>query len=304
MNFREGLAAESNLYYNILEEIRMEARKHLMPYRLIVSDMDDTLLNEKGLLSPATIEAVEAARAAGAELVLASGRMPCAMRSFSQTLKVSLPMIAYNGAELINPQTNESIYRLYVPSDLALELIRYCEELELHVQAYDGDDFLTPVDNELAREYRDSVYGVAHMRVTGKPLSECVTWAQPKLLAIADPDRVPELLALVRKKFDGRLISAVSRPQYIECTSPLAGKERALRELCRQMNIGAEEVVAFGDGQNDVGMIQFAGLGCAMANARAEVRAQADLIAPANHEDGVAQVIMRLIREGKIGGGA
>ena len=70
-----------------------------MPYRLIVSDMDDTLLNERGLLSPATIEAIEAARAAGAELVLASGRMPCAMRSFSKELKVTLPMIAYNGAE-------------------------------------------------------------------------------------------------------------------------------------------------------------------------------------------------------------
>ncbi len=275
-----------------------------MPYRLIVSDMDDTLLNERGLLSPATIEAIEAARAAGAELVLASGRMPCAMRAFSKQLGVTLPMIAYNGAELIDPNTDESLYRLYVSTELSLELIRYCEELGLHVQAYDGDDFLTPVDNELAREYRDSVYGVCGMRVMNQPLSECVSWPQPKLLAICHPGETADLLEKVKARFGDRLICAVSRPQYIECTSPEAGKERALRELCRQLNIPAEEVIAFGDGQNDVGMIRFAGLGCAVANARAEVRAQADLVAPSNHEDGVAQVIMQLLKEGKIGRGA
>ena len=171
-----------------------------MPYRLIVSDMDDTLLNERGLLSPATIEAIEAARAAGAELVLASGRMPCAMRSFSKELKVTLPMIAYNGAELVDQKTHEIIYRLHVSPELSLELIRYCEELGLHVQAYDGDYFLTPVDNEKAREYRDSVYGVALMRVTDKPLSECVTWSQPKLLAITDPGETVELLDKIKDR--------------------------------------------------------------------------------------------------------
>jgi len=274
-----------------------------MSYRLIVSDMDDTLLNERGLLSPATVEAIEAARAAGAELVLASGRMPCAMRPFSKELKVTLPMIAYNGAELVDPATDEIIYRLHISPELSLELIRYCEELGLHTQAYEGDDFLTPVDNELAREYRDSVYGVAHMRVTNQPLSECVTWSQPKLLSIVvgGKERTSELLGRIKSRFEGRLICATSRPDYIECISPEAGKERALRELCRQLNIAPEEVVVFGDGQNDVGMIKFAGLGCAMANAREEVRAQADLVAPSNHENGVAQVIMQLIKEGKIG---
>jgi len=275
-----------------------------MPYRLIVSDMDDTLLNERGLLSPATIEAIEAARAAGAELVLASGRMPCAMRSFSKELKVTLPMIAYNGAELVDPKTDEIIYRLHVSPELSLELIQYCEELGLHVQAYDGDYFLTPVDNEKAREYRDSVYGVALMRVTNQPLSECVTWSQPKLLAITDPGETVELLEKINAKFGDRLVSGISRPQYIESISPEAGKERALRELCSQLGVSAEEVIAFGDGQNDAGMIRFAGLGVAMANAREEVRAQADLVAPSNHEDGVAQVIMQLLKEGKIGKGA
>ncbi len=273
-----------------------------MPYRLIVSDMDDTLLNERGLLSPVTVEAVNAARAAGCELVLASGRMPCAMRSFAKELNVTLPMIAYNGAQLTDP-TGEKLLdgRLPVSAELAHELMEYCEEIGLHIQAYDGDDFLTAEDNEFAREYRDSVYGVAHMHVTGKPLSQCVDFDQPKLLAITEPGRTQEYLELLRARFEGRLICAITRPQYIECYAPETSKERALAELCEKLGVHPEEVIAFGDGQNDLGMILFAGLGCAMANARAEVRAQADLVAPSNGEDGVAQVIFRLLEEGRLG---
>ncbi len=275
-----------------------------MPYRLIVSDMDDTLLDGRGLLSENTIQAIEAARAAGAELVLASGRMPCAMRSFARELKITLPMIAYNGAQLIDPATDEIMYSLPIDPELAHELICFCESLNLHMHAYDGDYFLTPADNELAREYRDSVYGVALMRVTGRPLSECEIPPQPKLLAISTPERTHQLLPLLQEKFRGRLICAVSRPHYIECTSPESRKEKALAELCARLNVPAEEVVAFGDGQNDAGMIRFAGLGCAVANAREEVRAQADLVAPSNREDGVAQVIFRLLAEGRLGKGA
>ncbi len=276
-----------------------------MPYRLIVSDMDDTLLNERGLLSPATVEAIRAAREAGCELALASGRMPCAMRSFARELNVTLPMIAYNGAQLTDP-TGEKLLdgRLPVSAELAHELIVYCEEIGLHIQAYDGDDFLTAEDNEFAREYRDSVYGVAHMRVTGKPLSQCVDFDQPKLLAITEPDKTQDYLNLLQARFEGRLICAITRPQYIECYAPETSKERALSELCEKLGIDPGEVIAFGDGQNDLGMIRFAGLGCAVANAREEVRAEADLVAPPNSEDGVAQVIMRLLRDGKLGKGA
>lgn len=274
-----------------------------MPYRLIVSDMDDTLLNEHGILSPVTLQAVAAVRRAGAGFVLASGRMPCAMRSYARQLNLNLPMITYNGAELVEPVSGKPLFRLPIETELSLELIRYCEERGIHIQAYQGDCFLTPSDNEQARRYHASLHGLAQMCVTERPLSECVTWAQSKLLAILDPAQTPAVLTEVKKHFNGRIVCAMSRPQYIEFTSPLAGKERALAELCQRMNIPSDEVIAFGDGQNDVGMIRFAGLGCAMANARDEVRRQADFIAPSHREDGVAQVIMRLIEQKKIGKG-
>lgn len=275
-----------------------------MSYRLIVSDLDDTLLNEQGALSPATLEAVEKARDAGAEIALASGRMPCAMRAYARQLHVNLPMISYNGAELTHPESGEIIYRLHIPLNDSLELLRYCEQLRLHVQAYVGDEFLTPQANQSAVDYQEMLHHLAGMRVTNRPLSECVTTPQPKLLIISDKERVPKLLELLRARFGERVSFTSSKPHYIECVSPLADKGRARRALCDRLSVRPEEVIAFGDGLNDVSMLKVAGLGCAMANAREEVRAQADQTVPSNREDGVAQTIMQLLAEGKIGKGA
>ncbi len=272
-----------------------------MPYRLIVSDMDDTLLNEQGLLSEETIRAITHARERGAGIVLASGRMPRSMGLFVRQLSLTLPMICYNGAMLFDPLREEIIHSFPVEKALAMELIEFCEARSLYIQAYEGDCFLTPADDAIARAYRASLNNLPRMYVTGKPLSRCDIKPQPKLLLIDQPKRVQELLPIFQKQFDGRLICTISRPQYIEFISPQAGKERALAELCRRLSIAPEDVIAFGDGLNDAGMLRFAGLGCAMANARAEVRAQADMIAPSNRENGVAQVIMRLLDEGKIG---
>jgi len=272
-----------------------------MAYRLIVSDMDDTLLNGEGVLSPASLDAVKAVHRTGAHFALASGRMPCAMLSYARQLDIRVPMIAYNGAQLTDPRSGEVLFELPVEAPLALELMRWCEQRQIHIQAYRGDAFFTPSDNEWARRYYDSLRGLARMQVTGRPLSECAAWPQPKLLAIMNPAHTPAVLAEVKQAFGNRLICATSRPQYIEFTSPLAGKERALSELCRRLTISKEEVVAFGDGQNDVGMLRFARLGYAMANARAEVRAQACLTAPSNREDGVARTIMNLISDRRIG---
>ena len=273
-----------------------------MPYRLIVSDMDDTLLGEQGTLSPASLAAVRAVHDAGALFALASGRMPCAMLSYARQLGIRVPMISYNGAELVDPRTGEVLFQLPIQAPLALELIRWCEVRGIHIQAYRNDSFLTPSDNEFARRYCASLRGLARMEVTNKPLSECVTWPQSKLLAILDPAHTPAALAEVKKHFGSRLICATSRPQYIEFTSPQAGKEQALAELCRRLNIPSSEVIAFGDGQNDVGMLRYAGLGYAMSNAREEVRRQVDHIAPSNREDGVAHVVMQLLHEGNIEG--
>ena len=273
-----------------------------MSYRLIVSDMDDTLLNKSGYLSEETVRAVALARKSGARFVLASGRMPCSMGIFAKQLSLTLPMICYNGSMLFDPVKEEAIHSFPIDVPLAKELIDFCEARSLRVQCYEGNCFLTPADDEVARGYLAALNNLPTMRVTGKPLSQCDIKPQSKMLVIDEPERIRELLPIFQKQFEGRLICTVSRPKYIEFVSPHAGKERALEELCRRLNIAREEVLVFGDGLNDMGMIRYAGLGCAMANAREEVRACADMVAPPHDENGVAQVILQLLAENKLGG--
>lgn len=289
------------IYVYMLDKLTSKRGASAMSYRLIVSDMDDTLLNKSGYLSEETVRAVTLARQNGAGFVLASGRMPCSMSIFAKQLSLTLPMICYNGSMLFDPVKEEAIHSFPIDVPLAKELIDFCEARALHIQCYEGNCFLTPTDDAVARGYLAALNDLPSMRITGRPLSQCELKPQPKMLLIDEPERIRKLLPVFQKQFEGRLICTVSRPKYIEFVSPHAGKERALAELCRRLSIAREEVLAFGDGLNDMGMIRYAGLGCAMANARAEVRACADLIAPPHDESGVAQVILQLLAEGRIG---
>ena len=94
----------------------------------------------------------------------------------------------------------------------------------------------------------------------------------------------------------------MSKPIYIEIVSREANKANALKALAAALDIPRERILAFGDGQNDIAMLEYAGQGCAMANASAEVQARADRVIASNAEDGVAQEIERLLAAGEIGG--
>ncbi|MBQ8953593.1 MAG: HAD-IIB family hydrolase, partial [Clostridia bacterium] len=135
-------------------------------------------------------------------------------------------------------------------------------------------------------------------------LSSWLRFDTPKMLAIDTAERVREVLPALRERFAGRVKVATSNPKFIEFVSPKAGKAVALERLSQLLSIPKAEIIAFGDGLNDLDMLEWAGTSYAMENGAPEVKARADFIAPSNAEDGVAQVVERLIREGQIGGGA
>ena len=295
------LVGRDNLYYNGVEEHK-EAL--LVPIRLIALDMDGTLLDPQSRLTERTIKALRAAGEKGAGIVLASGRMPCALRGFVSTLNITAPLIAYNGALIADSRTEEPMASFPVEAALAREIAAACEELNLHIQAYRGDAFCCERDNVFARDYQAFLDGPVRMEAVGRKLSEWLDFDTPKLLAIDMVERISELLPILRECFAGRVKVATSQPRFIEFVSPKAGKAVALERLSELTGIAREDIAAFGDGLNDLDMIEWAGRGYAMANAPEAVRAKADAIAPSNAEDGVAQVVEQLIERGEIVGGA
>lgn len=269
-----------------------------MAIRLIATDMDDTLLGADGRLSARTTEAVRAVVRRGVVFVLASGRMPQAMREAARELDLCGPMIAYNGALTLDLGTDTVLESLPVPQDLAREAARLAEELGGHVQAYQNGEYLFAKDNAHSQAYAASI-GLRG-RETGLPLSQCLVGGANKLLVIGEREEIRRWAPQMRAHFGRRLCCAISRPNYIEVFRAGVDKAAALEALCRRLGIARQETAAFGDGENDLGMVHFAGRGYIMANAREDVLCRAPLRAPSNAQDGLAQILEQMLADGEI----
>ena len=271
--------------------------------RLIATDLDDTLLNGKNELSPRTKAALDAAMAAGCGITLSSGRMVEAMLPFAEEIGVNAPMLLYNGALLWNHNTGETLYANRVPYEVALGVLKVIEQAGSYVQVYPGRGYYCTEILPRTTAYANQIHVPA--TATHMPMSRWLE-AHPgdvqKLLVIDDgPERADRLQARLREAFPHGATFLKSKPHYIEVMPEGVDKGASMRRLAALLGVRPEEVMAFGDGQNDVPMLRFAGRGYAMANGCEEARACTPLIAPPNTEDGVAQVIEACLARGELG---
>ena len=269
-----------------------------MAIKLFISDMDDSLLRDDQTIGPRTEAALRALRARGVRIALASGRMYGALQRYVRQLDIVEPLITYNGAMIVRPDTGEPLDRCFIPPETARDALRQCEDMGLYIQAYDEDHWYCDAECEFSRYYA-RVSGVQGIPL-GRRLSEAVDWPEPKMLTINTPERTQELLPILREKFSGKLEAAISKPMYIELTHPDANKGAALKRLCGLLGIEPSEVMACGDGINDIGMIELAGLGVAVANAAEAVRTRADVVCGDNAHEGIAELIEQLLSKGEL----
>ncbi len=271
--------------------------------RLIATDLDDTLLDGKNQLTPRTRDALRAAMAVGCGVTLSSGRMTEAMLPFAREIGVNAPMLLYNGALLYDPNTDETLYAVRVPYEVALGVTRIVEDAGSYAQLYPGKGYYCQEVLERTRVYAKQInvpVTPVHM-----PLSR---WLEehpgdPQKLLIIDEsaERADALQARLREAYPRGASFLKSKPHYIEVMPEGVNKGASMAKLAELLGLLPEEIMCFGDGQNDVPMLEFAGEGWAMANGSAEARACTPHIAPPNTEDGVAQVIEQYLSEGKLG---
>lgn len=258
--------------------------------RLIATDLDGTLFGPDLRISPRTREVLESASERGIKLCLATGRMVRATMPFVAQLPVRAPLITYQGALIADPATGEWLWHRPVPRPLADEVVALSREFGLHVNLYLGDRLLLEAITPEAEFYmglsRVEPEVVRFGDVTGDPT---------KVTAIGDADRVQLAYEALAPRFEGRLNVATSLPQLLEFTHPEADKGKALAEVCRRLDIPRDEVVAFGDGLNDLSMLEYAGLGVAMGNGAPALKAKAGAIAGPLAEDGLARFLEDLL---------
>jgi len=271
--------------------------------RLIATDLDDTLLNEKNALSERTMAALRAAMAAGCGVTLSSGRMMEAMLPFARKIGVNAPMLLYNGAMLYDHNTDETLYATRVPHDVALGVTRIIEAAGSYVQVYPGKGYYCQELLERTMAYARQINVPAtptHMPMS-RWLEEHPGDVQKLLVIDTSAENADALQRRLREAYPHGASFLKSKPHYIEIMPEGVNKGASMAKLAELLGLKRDEVMCFGDGQNDVPMLEFAGAGWAMANGCAEARACTPLIAPPNSEDGVAQVIERYLAEGRLG---
>ncbi len=255
---------------------------------VLACDLDRTLVWEDGVLRPRTQKAIARARAAGMRVVIATGRMFRSVRPYLEEAGIDDPVICYQGAVVADPATGEFLRHEPIPLELARETIAALNDEGFHVNCYVGDELY--VAEPWAGAERYAGFQGLELHVVG----DLVAWlSEPptKLVTIDDPDVLEDLKARMRTRFGDRLYISKSLPYFLEFASPEVTKGSGLDFLAEHLGFSSRGTVSFGDGENDLELLAWAGFGVAVANAHEQVLEAADWVCPSAAEEGVAQVI-------------
>lgn len=259
--------------------------------KLIALDLDDTLLRPDRTISEHSIRALAAARQEGIMVVIATGRMFRAAVPFAHELHLDLPLIAYQGALIKTTETGEVLRAVELGAKQCYPVLRFLAKNHLHANLYIDDELYIAEMNEVAARYAS--FSQVPVHVVGELGSFEFTHAT-KIVAIGNPLHLHEVIEPQAKVlFGGSLTINTSRPHFLEFGHLEATKSSALAFLAKRLGIGREEILAIGDGANDLDMIEYAGVGVAMGNADDRLKAVADYITTSNEDEGVAKVIER-----------
>ena len=266
--------------------------------RLIALDLDGTLLNTRKQLSEENRAALTRAARAGIHIVPTTGRFFDGMPEAVRELPFLRYAITINGAEVADHRTEEELYKADIPLARALELMRYLDTLPVIYDCY--QDNAGWISQHLKARI-DSTVKDPHFRKMlhelRKPVPELKAFVternrdiQKIQFFIPTPELRQELLETLPKMFPDLAVSS-SVSENIEVNAAGATKGLALLGLAERLGIPREGTMAFGDGLNDLSMLEAAGVGVAMENACAEAKAAADYITLSNDEHGVAYAI-------------
>lgn len=264
----------------------------MQKYKLVAVDLDDTLLDEQLRLTERVKEAVAAVRAAGVLFTFSTGRMFCSAVPYAKELGLDLPLITYQGALVKNALSGEVFRHRPLSLPFAREIVARVHELGYHLNTYLDDALYMEKDTEEGRRYT-GISGIMPELVGD--LLKVLDRAPTKVLAIAEEALLDQLSEEMMAKYAGAVHVCKSKPYFLEFSHAQATKGYALKELAEYFGIKREEVIAVGDSYNDLEMLEYAGLGAVVANARDDLKKKADYVTSAPNGDGVVEVLEKYV---------
>lgn len=263
-----------------------------MKYKLIAADMDGTLLTDDKRISARTREAIKAAVKKGVIFTVSTGRPIQAIRCYEELRELGCPVITYNGAVIAEPDTEKIIYEQSLEREDALRILEYGTERKLTMCVWCGGQLYVNMFNERTDYYKRMT------KVEPVLLEDADALANKgitKILWYDDAEKIAAFEEEMKAAGFNSVTACTSQPMYLEFFNRKVSKAAAIQRICDIYGIKRTEVIAVGDANNDLEMIEYAGLGVAMANAVQNVREKADFVTLSNEEDGVAYVIEKFV---------
>jgi Cof subfamily protein (haloacid dehalogenase superfamily) len=245
------------------------------PYRLAVFDMDDTLLGPDRELSAENAAALRRLRERGIEVVIASGRHASSIIQFEHDIGFMGWIISAGGAVVSHTETGEVLYELTVPEEFGLELVRRAREEGSSVIGYHRSGIFCDAQSRWIDFYTRRTH-----QVPVADMNALVASGLQKLIWLNERSRIAQFTAELQREFAGRLYVVNTEHEMLEFLNPQTNKALATAALARQLGVAREEVLAFGDGNNDVPLLQWAGHSVAMAHGRDSAKRAATRVSP------------------------
>jgi Cof subfamily protein (haloacid dehalogenase superfamily) len=255
-----------------------------MSPKLIALDIDRTLLNSKLEILPSTQTALAQAAKAGHHIVLASSRPPRSVLAIAKDLNVpSTVSISLGGAFVFEKNV---LFEKTLPELVAISVIELARDRALHVSLYSGQTWLVESDDKWA--------ALEASVVSFKPevIEDLISYtdAVHKLLVMGEAENIIDFQNELRQSA-WPLDAVLSKPVYCEVNAAGVSKAEVIEKVAHHFGLTLADVIAFGDGENDLSMIRTAGVGVAMGNAIPSVKAVANLVTKSNDEDGIAEAL-------------
>lgn len=267
-----------------------------MKYKLIALDLDGTLKTSENVIGPKTKAALLKCQELGIKIVLASGRPTPGLRHESAQLNLKENdgyILSFNGAKVHSEKTGEVIYEKALTVEQAKNMIQRAKDFKLAPMTY--------LENDLISDMCEDSYVIGEAKLNDMGLRQIddfidfVDFPVNKVLLAENPEYVASVLDEFKAPYENELSIYRSAPFYIEIMAQNIDKAASLDCLVKHLGIKQEEVIAFGDGYNDLSMIEYAGMGVAMGNAVEGVKERANCVTLTNDEEGIAYKLSELI---------
>lgn len=260
-----------------------------MKIKAIFLDLDGTLNNDAKQITPRTREALMFVQKRGVRLVLASARPAPGLHKERDALELDRfggILMSYNGGRIADAATGQVLFETAMDRDTAKAVLRKLESLPVTPILDDGRQFYVTDRSGYKVDYECKNNRMTCREVGN--LADFLPFAPVKLLLSADPEEISLLQQKIAAMLPPELTVVQTAPFYLEVIPASVNKGQGVLDTCRALGIDPADTVAFGDAQNDVPMLKAAGIGVAMGNAAAAVRAAADAVTASNNEDGIA----------------